>query len=52
MSKRKVPDSATAEAFSKFFTHKVESVRSATGNAAPPSFSLALSQAVLILFSP
>ena len=34
-----IPDSATAEAFSKFFSHKVESVRSATANAAPPSFS-------------
>ena len=28
--KSQIPDSATAEAFSKFFTHKVESVRSAT----------------------
>ena len=37
--KSQIPDSATAEAFSKFFTHKVESVRSATENAAPPSFS-------------
>ena len=37
--KSQTPDSATAEAFSKFFTHKVESVRSATENAAPPSFS-------------
>ena len=34
-----IPDSATAEAFSKFSTHKVESVRSATENATPPSFS-------------
>ena len=38
--KSQIPDSATAEAFSKFFSHKVESVRSATENAAPPSFSL------------
>ena len=37
--KSQIPDSATAEAFSKFFSHKVESVRSATENAAPPSFS-------------
>ena len=37
--KSQIPDSATAEAFSKFFTHKVESVRFATENAAPPSFS-------------
>ena len=28
--KSQIPDSATAEAFSKFFSHKVESVRSAT----------------------
>ena len=34
-----IPDSATAEAFSKFFTQKVESVRSATEHAAPPTFS-------------
>ena len=37
--KSQIPDSATAEAFSKFFAHKVESVRSATENAVPPSFS-------------
>ena len=37
--KSQIPDSATAYAFSKFFTQKVESVRSATENAAPPSFS-------------
>ena len=37
--KSQIPDSATAEAFSKFFSHKVESVQSATENAAPPSFS-------------
>ena len=37
--KRQIPDSATADAFSKFFPQKVESVRSATENAAPPSFS-------------
>ena len=37
--KGQIPDSATAEVFSKFFSHKVESVRSATENAAPPSFS-------------
>ena len=38
--KSQIPDSATAEAFSKFVSLKVESVRSATVNAAPPSFSL------------
>ena len=37
--KSQIPDSATAEVFSKFFTHKVETVQSATENAAPPSFS-------------
>ena len=37
--KNQIPDSATAEALSKFFSLKVESVRSATENAAPPSFS-------------
>ena len=37
--KSQIPDSATADAFSKLFSQKVESVRSATENAAPPSFS-------------
>ena len=37
--KSQIPESTTADAFSKFFTQKVESVRSATENAAPPSFS-------------
>ena len=37
--KSQILDSTTAEAFSKFFSYKVESVRSATENAAPPSFS-------------
>ena len=37
--KSQIPDSATAEAFSKKISHKVESVRSARENAAPPSFS-------------
>ena len=50
--KNQIPDSATAEAFSKFFTHKVESVRSATENAAPPSFSPCPKPCCLILFSP
>ena len=36
--KSQIPDSSTAEAFSKFFPHKVKSVRSATVNADPPSF--------------
>ena len=38
-AKSQIPDSATADAFSKFFTQKVESVRSATENAVPPSFT-------------
>ena len=50
--KSQIPDSATAEAFSKFFSQKVESVRSATENAAPPSFSPYPSHAALIHFSP
>ena len=50
--KSQIPDSATAEAFSKFFSHKVESVRSATENAAPPSFSPCPKPAALIHFSP
>ena len=37
--KSQIPDSATADAFSKFFSQKVESMRSATENAAPPSFT-------------
>ena len=36
--KSQIPDSAIADAFSKFFSQKVESVRSASGNAALPSF--------------
>ena len=49
--KSQIPDSVTADALSKFFSQKVESVRSATENAAQVSLR-ALSHAASILFSP
>ena len=50
--KSQIPDSATAEAFSKFFSHKVEAVRSATENAAPPSSSPCLKPCYFDTFRP
>ena len=38
-SKCKIPDTATAEVFSKFFVQKVEAVRAATSAADAPVFT-------------